>query len=136
MANKPKRPPRQGLIEAWKAFHGSPPPKGLSTRLLHMACAYNEQVEQHGGLKKKTLRDLMRYAKPPMSKATRKNQASKSASSSSPGTRLVREWRGQPHVVDIIEGGVQYNGETYRSLSQVARTITGARWSGPRFFGV
>lgn len=124
--------PRAELIEGWKDFYGSPPPKGLSTRLLHMACAYNDQVKQHGGLTKNTLRDLMRYAKAPSGTAPRQRSTPKPTT----GTRLVREWRGQIHVVDITDGGVQYNGNTYKSLSQVARAITGARWSGPRFFGV
>lgn len=53
-----------------------------------------------------------------------------------PGARLIRDWNGTTHVVDVTEGGFLYGGETYRSLSVIARTITGARWSGPRFFGL
>jgi hypothetical protein len=53
-----------------------------------------------------------------------------------PGTVLVREWHGVGHQVTIIEQGVLFRGERYRSLSEVARLITGARWSGPRFFGL
>ena len=52
------------------------------------------------------------------------------------GTRLVREWNGSTHVVDVVEGGYRWNERTYGSLSAIARAITGARWSGPRFFGV
>ena len=52
------------------------------------------------------------------------------------GTRLMREWRGQTHVVDVLEKSFLYQGKSYRSLSQVAGAITGARWSGPRFFGL
>jgi hypothetical protein len=55
---------------------------------------------------------------------------------STPGTRLIREWHGQTHLVDVLEKGMLYQGRTYRSLSEVARVITGARWSGPRFFGL
>ena len=54
----------------------------------------------------------------------------------SPGTVLIREWHGIGHQVTIIEKGVLFRGERYRSLSEVARLITSARWSGPRFFGV
>jgi len=132
MSNNLNLKPRDELIAAWSSFYGSPPPKGLSTRLLKMACAYNDQVKQHGGLKKNTHRDLMRYAKASTGTTPIKPRTPAPLN----GTRLVREWRGKSHVVDIIDGGVQYNGETYKSLSQVARTITGARWSGPRFFGV
>lgn len=53
-----------------------------------------------------------------------------------PGTRLVREWNGSTHVVEVTERGFVWNGQAYRSLSAVARAITGARWSGPRFFGL
>ena len=52
------------------------------------------------------------------------------------GARLVREWNGVNHVVEVIEGGYVWNGDRHRSLSAIARAITGARWSGPRFFGL
>lgn len=61
---------------------------------------------------------------------------SSSRGRSTAGTRLVREWRGESHVVDIGQGGIVYKGKGYKSLSHVARAITGAHWSGPRFFGV
>jgi Protein of unknown function (DUF2924) len=54
----------------------------------------------------------------------------------SPGTVLIRKWHGVGHQVTIIEKGVLFRGERYRSMSEVAHLITGARWSGPRFFGV
>ena len=53
-----------------------------------------------------------------------------------PGTRLVRDWRGVTHMVLIHADGIEWRGQRYRSLSLVARKITGARWSGPRFFGL
>jgi hypothetical protein len=53
-----------------------------------------------------------------------------------PGTRLVREWNGQTHTVLVHADGVEWRGKRYRSLSIVAREITGAHWSGPRFFGL
>ena len=52
-----------------------------------------------------------------------------------PGNRLVRRWRGCTYVVDAVEDGFIYDGRTYASLSEIARLITGTRWSGPRFFG-
>ena len=52
------------------------------------------------------------------------------------GGRLLREWNGVTHTVEVLEDGYRWNGDTYRSLSAVARAITGARWSGPRFFGL
>ena len=53
-----------------------------------------------------------------------------------PGTRLIREWQGRTHEVTVLEHGFQWNGETYRSLSAVARAITGTRWNGHVFFGL
>ena len=53
-----------------------------------------------------------------------------------PGTRLVREWRGRTHVVTATESGFDYDGEAYGSLTAIAQRITGAHWSGPRFFGL
>ena len=53
-----------------------------------------------------------------------------------PGSQLVREWQGEMHVVDVVDGGYRWQGERYASLSAVAREITGTRWSGPRFFGL
>jgi hypothetical protein len=54
----------------------------------------------------------------------------------SPGARLLREWNGRQHFVDVVEDGYVFDGKTYRSLSAVAKRITGAHWSGPRFFGL
>jgi hypothetical protein len=53
-----------------------------------------------------------------------------------PGTRLVRSWQGAIHSVIVVENGFEYQGQNYRSLSAIAETITGTRWSGPRFFGL
>lgn len=54
----------------------------------------------------------------------------------SPGTRLLRDWQGRTHVVDVVEGGFLYGGKRHHSLSAIAKQITGAHWSGPRFFGL
>jgi hypothetical protein len=53
-----------------------------------------------------------------------------------PGARLLRDWNGRTHVIDVVENGYLYDGTIYRSLSAIARRITGAHWSGPRFFGL
>ena len=53
-----------------------------------------------------------------------------------PGTRLVRQWRDQVHLVNVEANGYEYHGARYRSLSEIARLITGTRWSGPLFFGI
>jgi hypothetical protein len=89
------------------------------------------QEQALGGLKPATRRFLEKTAEGNASK-----QHIVPFISIKPGTRLLREWHGVTYEVVIKEDGVQCNGKHYRSLSEVARTITGARWSGPLFFGL
>ncbi len=98
-------------------------------RLLLLALAYRVQVDAFGALDSKTNRYLRAVAAG-IPEAVRPLPALK------PGVRLMREWNGQTHVVDVTEEGILWSGETYPSLSAIARAITGARWSGPRFFGL
>ena len=126
---------RAALVEAWRATHGRPPPRGLSKRLLALAAAYHRQAELEGGLKPSLRKRLERIAAGKPDQPVRKAGMS-SRKAPAAGTRLLREWQGESHVVEVLENGVLYRGEAYRSLSEVARTITGARWSGPRFFGL
>ncbi len=125
--------PRAKLVERWRALCRSEPPKGISTRLLVRAAAYQVQAKRYGRLRPRLRRQLHAIAanETPGALISRPK-----AVSLAPGTRLVREWNGSTHVVDVTEGGYRWNGGSYRSLSAVARAITGARWSGPRFFGL
>ena len=117
------------LAVRWKDVHGTPPPKGMSRRLLLLALAYQLQVDAYGALESKTRRYLRAVAAG-SPEAVRPLPALKT------GMRLMREWNGRTHVVDVTEDGLLWGGETYPSLSAIARAITGARWSGPRFFGL
>ena len=117
------------LVARWHAGQGTPPPKGMSRRLLQLALAYQIQADAHGSLDAKTARYLHVVA-------TGSGEAVAPLASLKIGTRLMREWNGRTHVVDVIEEGLLWNGRTYPSLSAIARIITGARWSGPRFFGL
>ena len=127
--------PRSELIEMWEAAYHRPPPKGISRRLLEYAAAYNIQIRRYGGLKPATKRKLLQIGQ-----RSRKLGPAPTVPSSRQklgvGTHLVRDWHGRTHTVDVIESGFRYNGATYKSLSEIARVITGARWSGPRFFGL
>ncbi|MCC3305100.1 DUF2924 domain-containing protein, partial [Sneathiella sp. HT1-7] len=90
------QPSRPDLVDAWIKDYGGPPPKGLSTRLLLYACHYNRQAKDCGGLKKSTLRQLRRYV--PASPGTMTADTGMPATHKlSPGSRLVREWRGMTH---------------------------------------
>lgn len=120
---------REDLSKAWRTLHGKAPPPRMSQVFMRRVLAYEIQVQRHGGLPKATLKELAR-------KDGKQKQASQTGPSLKPGGRLLREWNGITHVVDVTEDGFLWNGDTYRSLSVIARTITGSHWSGPRFFGL
>ncbi|MDG2243727.1 MAG: DUF2924 domain-containing protein [Rhodospirillaceae bacterium] len=127
--------PRRDLAKHWQAEFNVSPPKGLSRRLLAYALTYRIQEKAYGGLRAKEVRMLERLASPELDKKERQ-PAQPQRKIAGPGTRLVREWHGETHFVDVLDDGCIYKGATYRSLSEIARLITGTRWSGPRFFGL
>ncbi len=104
----------------------------MSRVLLVRALAYRMQEQALGGLDRATRRRLER--------ATENVAAGRTPAPTGPkikpGTRLLREWQGKVHEVIVLEEGVEYRGDSWPSLSAVAREITGTRWSGPRFFGL
>jgi len=121
------------LKERWRSIYNSTPPGRSSKKLLVSAIAYRMQEQALGGLKPSVLRQLELAAddaRAPLIPHTRP------VTRASAGTVLIRDWRGQSHQVTVLDDGVLYRKEHYRSLSQVARIITGTRWSGPLFFGL
>lgn len=118
---------RAALLAAWGQLIETPVPKGLSQAFLRRFLAFDVQARRQGGLPKNFLKQLERH---------KQAAASAAGAGPAPGGRLLREWNGVTHVVDVKMNGYRWNGATYRSLSAVARAITGARWSGPRFFGL
>jgi hypothetical protein len=119
----------------WTEAYGRSPPKGLSRRLLEYAAAYHLQTKAHGGLKPAVRRQLARLAESDKTEAPRPSRSG-GVKSPPPGSRLVREWHGRNYTVEVLDSGFLYDGRQYRSLSEIARAITGARWSGPAFFGM
>jgi Protein of unknown function (DUF2924) len=117
----------------WRRLHRMPPPMRLSRELLVRAITYKLQERALGGLSKSILRKLESLNVEPAAGDARKPTPPISLK---PGTRLVREWRGVTHTVLVHADGVEWNGRRYKSLTVIAREITGARWSGPRFFGL
>lgn len=116
------------LRREWRRFHGMQPPKSLSRDLLLRGITYKIQERAFGGLSTSVVRKLSESPSNIDRQATRVRVKV--------GTRLVREWNGQTHTVLVHADGVEWRGKLYRSLSVVAREITGAHWSGPRFFGL
>jgi hypothetical protein len=120
---------RTDLIERWCSLIGSPPPKNLSVPFLRRALAFELQCQVHGSAKARKIEDLGRMA---VGGASHSSVGAKLRQ----GTKLVREWQGRTWTVEVIDGGFIMAGERFASLSAIARKITGARWSGPRFFGL
>lgn len=116
---------RAALIAAWTSLFSTSVPKGLSQSFLRRFIAFEVQARRHGGLPRGFGSDLEKRVK---------NRTARAVPTLKPGGRLLREWNGTTHTVDVIETGYRWNKKTYSSLSAVARAITGARWSGPRFF--
>ena len=114
----------EGLRAEWRSRYGAPPTL-RSPELLRRMLAWRIQVAAFGGLDSEAKRRL-RQACPPKP----------AAPAPPPGTKLSREWQGALHDVSVVPDGFIYDGKQFHSLSQVARTITGARWNGPRFFGL
>ena len=123
--------PRPDLTERWRQLYRAEAPKGISRPLLIRAVAYGMQVKHYGGLKPAVRRQLRKVADGGSAPA-----ANVKSARIAPGMRLIREWNGSSHVVEAVDGGFVWNSARYGSLSAVARAITGARWSGPRFFGL
>lgn len=118
---------RAALLAAWDHLFGAPVPKSLSQAFLRRFLAFEIQARRTGGLPKGFVAELERRAG---------GRGSASSPALKPGGRLLREWNGVTHEVEATETGYLWNRETYPSLSAVARAITGAHWSGPRFFGL
>jgi hypothetical protein len=116
----------------WRRLHRADPPR-LSRDIMVRAIAYRLQEVAHGGLSKVTSRRLATMA-------TEFESTGAIATPETPriksGSRLVREWHGRTHVVTVSDNGFEFEGATYKSLTKIAQDITGARWSGPRFFGL
>jgi hypothetical protein len=121
------------LKERWRSIYGTQPHRRISRELLTRALAYRIQEESFGGLKPATRKLLERIAGDASSRIPIRAPAPRRASA---GTVLIREWRGSSHQVMVLDDGAVYRGRRYRSLSEVARFITGAHWSGPLFFGL
>ena len=121
------------LRARWKVAFGHPAPGRTSQDLLLRALAYHIQATAQRGLSKATRKRLARLA---AGDDRARHTWNRPAAKLKPGSSLIREWGGKVHQVTVCEQGFDYGGSHYRSLSHVARTITGTRWSGPAFFGL
>jgi Protein of unknown function (DUF2924) len=121
------------LKDRWRSLYGTEPPPRSSRKLLVSAIAYRIQERAFGGLKPSVRRLLERVAG---DAGSRQILRSRPVTRVPTGTVLIRDWQGKSHHVTVLDRGVLYRKKNYHSLSQVARVITGCRWSGPLFFGL
>ena len=118
------------LREKWSTMEGGAPPS-VPPALLRRLVAQRLQERRHGALPALVARELSRVATDGPSADPARPRVELT-----PGTRLVREWNGQTITVEVLEKGFSFANKTWRSLSEIARHVTGAHWSGPRFFGL
>ncbi len=153
---------RQQLIMRWRRAFGSTPPKHCSMSFLVKVLAHDLQCKAHGDVPRRIEKQLKAVLQAAASDVARSGTSSLGPQANpnagcevgvqevqpsqrtvaslppalSPGVQLVREWNGRTWHVEVLEDGFTCKGKTYRSLSAIARMITGTRWSGPRFFGL
>ena len=117
------------LRQEWSRTFGKPPAETLSIGFMRKVLSYEAQARRFGGLAANHRRLLRSLA------------AGKAVPEQLPGhltvgAHLVREWNGRTHRVEVVEDGYRFDGRIYRSLTAIAKHITGTNWSGPRFFGL
>ncbi|MBI5724823.1 MAG: DUF2924 domain-containing protein [Planctomycetes bacterium] len=129
--------PYPALKERWRSLYGTEPPAYKREHIIRRL-AYRIQELAFGGLPDETKAELERIAEE--DEGRRKGNPTRRGKSKGtrplPGTRIVRDWNGQRHEITAVEGGFEYKGRKYKSLSAIAKAITGAHWSGPQFFGL
>jgi len=121
------------LRQQWRALYKSDASPHISRELLLRAVAYRMQEVAFGGLRPEHQRQLRQIVEEFNQTGEVRRRVRLELQS---GTRLVREWRGRTHEVLVLDDGFSWQGTEYRSLSAVARKITGTAWSGPLFFGL
>lgn len=110
---------RELLAKRWESLFDHEPPPQIHTALMRRVLAWNVQMQQAG-----------------LDPFAGRQPVSRPLVVLRPGTRLLREWQGTTHEVRVLDAGFDYAGQTYKSLSAIARVITGTPWSGPLFFGI
>ncbi len=116
---------REELTKAWQQAYSSPCPKNIPKPLLALMLGWHQQMQSNPTWQGKAGRTKLRRM---LSGDTRAELR--------PGMRLVREWQGEVYQVLVLPKGFEMNGRVFKSLSAIARHITGTAWSGPLFFGL
>ena len=130
---------RNELIVKWNKMFLKAPPTSLSQSLMAYILDFERQAKSNGAIDRQTkavIKKLQTQLSSAHKKPVSKNRQSKARAGSKfkSGTQFMREWNGVTHIVDVSEVGFEWQGQTFKSLSPIAKAITGAHWSGPRFF--
>ena len=124
--------PLEELRTRWRRLFGNPAPKTLRRTFLARAIAYRMQVDLYGGLSAGTRARLREIAE-----AIRSGKPNAGLRKPiTPGTQLIRQWRDKTHTVVALSDGFEWNGRVFKSLSSIAKEITGTSWNGYTFFGI
>ena len=121
------------LKTLWRKHYGTTPPPQARKSLMVDCLAYRIQELAFGGL---SLTNRKRLKKIAEDIRTGRQTALLTERRIKPGTRLVREWGTETHIVEALDEGFWYQGDRYATLSEIAGVITGSKWSGPLFFGL
>ncbi len=123
--------PLEDLKQEWARRYGATAPN-LSPELLRLGVGYKLQEQKSGGIGRST-RSLLRQVAARVGESTETKPMPRKLT---PGTRLVRDWRGVGHTVVVLDDGFEYDGKHWKSLTAIAKAITGNQWNGPLFFGL
>ena len=123
--------PPEDLKQEWAHRYGAPAPN-LSPELMRLGVGYKLQEQKSGGISRST-RSLLRQVAARAGEDAEKKPMPRKLT---PGTRLVRDWRGVGHTVTVLDDGFEYDGKHWKSLTAIAKAITGNHWNGPLFFGL
>lgn len=129
-----KTTPTPELKKQWRELFGKEPPP-YNRRFLESRLAYRIQELAYGGLRKETIQRLEALGEE-LDGGNVVKRRTRVDDRPIAGTRLIREWQGVEHCVTVLHDGYEYAGRPYKSLSAVARAITGTRWNGWVFFGL
>lgn len=129
-----KTTPTPDLKKQWRELFDTEPPP-FNRRYLESRLAYRIQELAYGGLKPETIRRLERLGED-LDGGDKKKRGMRADAMPITGTRLLREWQGMEHLVTVTADGFEWQGRPYKSLSAIARAITGTRWNGWVFFGL
>ncbi|MEJ8473188.1 DUF2924 domain-containing protein [Roseibium algae] len=122
---------REQVVRDWIALFRTAPPRNASLTFMRRALSFERQCKGTPALKR-----LSKAVQTELKGSLRAHRRKSASTRIAPGTHLIREWNGRTYQVEVKEDGFAMDGRSYRSLSAIAKTITGTTWSGPSFFGL